>query len=96
MSRSACMQEASQLWEEHYAAHAGEYAAVAFLRPDVHYHDPFPTHLIPTLKVRLRSAPLSRGGGGRGHDPNHTCLSTRSECSPQQPLETPATGPLEA
>lgn len=43
--------EVSQLWEKHFADHIGEYSAVAFMRPDVHYHDPFPVQVIPDLKV---------------------------------------------
>ena len=46
------VQEVSQLWQHHHQSHPGDpYAAVAFMRPDVFYHDPFPTQVIPNLKV---------------------------------------------
>jgi hypothetical protein len=43
--------EVSHLWEKHSKRHPDEYAAVAFMRPDVHYQDAFPVHVIPSLKV---------------------------------------------
>lgn len=44
--------EVGQLWQDHFEEHREEYAAVAFVRPDVMYQSPFPVHLIPELKVR--------------------------------------------
>lgn len=50
--------EVTRLWEEHYITHKDEYAAVAFMRPDVHYHDSFPVDVIPGLKVCCLSSSL--------------------------------------
>lgn len=43
------VEEVGQLWEHHY--HKEEFAAVAYLRPDVLYNEAFPVELIPHLKV---------------------------------------------
>jgi hypothetical protein len=45
--------EVSKLWERHYSRHRDDYAAVAFMRPDVYYFDPFPVEVISYLMVRL-------------------------------------------
>lgn len=42
------------LWNGHFSTHSEEYAAVAFIRPDVFFNDRFPTDLISELKVRTR------------------------------------------
>ena len=44
--------EVGRLWEQHHNDNPDEYAAVAFLRPDVLYLDPFPVSLLPEVKVR--------------------------------------------
>ena len=46
------VEEVGNLWSTHYESHASEYAAVAFVRPDVQYDVPFPTQVIPRLQVR--------------------------------------------
>ena len=46
------LKEVGELWQAQFNAHSDEYAAVAFMRPDVLYRDPFPVHLIDRLKVR--------------------------------------------
>lgn len=46
------VQEVGKAWEAHYVTHPEEYAAVAYIRPDVHYQSDFPVHLIPELRVR--------------------------------------------
>jgi hypothetical protein len=43
--------EVSNIWEAHYAQHPEEYAAVAFMRPDVQYQCDFPVHLVPTIQA---------------------------------------------
>jgi hypothetical protein len=45
------LKEVGQLWQAHFESHADEYAAIAFMRPDVVYRDPFPVNLISRLKV---------------------------------------------
>lgn len=45
------IEEVSNLWEAHYVAHPDEYAAVAYMRPDVQYQSDFPVHIIPELQV---------------------------------------------
>lgn len=46
------LKEVGNLWQQQFEANPNEYKAVAFMRPDVLYRDPFPTHLLPKLKVR--------------------------------------------
>ena len=48
------VQEVSTLWEAHYLTHSEDYAAVAYMRPDVQYLSDFPVHVIPDIKVRPR------------------------------------------
>lgn len=50
------VEEVGNLWAAHYATHASEYAAVAFVRPDVQFDVPFPTQVIPRLQVRTLSS----------------------------------------
>jgi hypothetical protein len=45
------VQLVSRIWEAHYVSHPEEYAAVAYMRPDVQYQSDFPVNLIPELKV---------------------------------------------
>lgn len=45
------LKQVGKLWQAEFDAHREEYAAVAFMRPDVLYRDPFPVHLIRSLKV---------------------------------------------
>ena len=49
------VEEVSNLWEAHYLKHPEQYAAVAYMRPDVEYVSDFPLHVIPDLKVRTLS-----------------------------------------
>ena len=46
------LKEVGKLWRQQFEANPNEYKAVVFMRPDVLYRDPFPTHLLPKLKVR--------------------------------------------
>ena len=46
------LKEVGQLWQTQFDTGSEEYAAVAFMRPDVLYRDPFPVHVIERLKVR--------------------------------------------
>lgn len=47
------VEEVGKLWGAHFATHKDEYAAVAFVRPDVMYGSPFPTQIIPKLEVSI-------------------------------------------
>lgn len=46
------IEEVGNLWATHYKKHKDEYAAVAFVRPDVQYDSALPTQVIPQLGVR--------------------------------------------
>lgn len=45
------VEEVGNLWEMDYVNHKDEYAAVAYIRPDVQYQCDFPVHLVPRVKV---------------------------------------------
>lgn len=53
------IEEVTKLWESHYVTHPEEYAAVAYIRPDVQYQGSFPVHVIPELKVCGDGSPSS-------------------------------------
>jgi hypothetical protein len=46
------LKEVGDLWQAHWMSHPDEYAAVAYVRPDVLYRDPFPVKVIETLQAR--------------------------------------------
>lgn len=50
-SQLKSVEEVSKLWEAHYVTNPQEYAAVAYIRPDVQYQALFPVHMIPELQV---------------------------------------------
>lgn len=54
----------ARLWEKNIKTNPLEYAAVAFMRPDVLYYDPFPVSLIAHLKPRELWVPAWSGNGG--------------------------------